>query len=135
MGQLIPQNINLWMGNSTIPSTSGLHHDYHDNLYILMRGNKSIDLYSFEDIASLYTVGDLERVHPNGRINYRGQPTRADGSHVLSEKALAASSAVQCAAAKLDEVIFYANPCLAYVHALNEIYMKFLKERRGCISR
>jgi len=50
MGNLIPQNINLWLGSSTISSSSGLHHDYHDNLYILMRGHKSIDLYTFHDI-------------------------------------------------------------------------------------
>ncbi|CAM9799805.1 unnamed protein product, partial [Choristocarpus tenellus] len=39
-GNLIPQNVNLWMGFSKEGSSSGLHHDFHDNLYILLRGRK-----------------------------------------------------------------------------------------------
>ena len=37
-GQLVPQQINLWMGAAG-PSgaSSGLHHDFHDNLYVLLR--------------------------------------------------------------------------------------------------
>jgi len=53
----------------------------------------------------MYPVGEVEYVHPNGRINYTGQKTKADGSHINSEKALEASLAVRSAAAKLDEVI------------------------------
>ena len=50
IGNLIPQNINLWMGNSTSTSTttegtsSGLHHDYHDNLYIVLKGKKKVSI-------------------------------------------------------------------------------------------
>ncbi|CAM9576855.1 unnamed protein product, partial [Sphacelaria rigidula] len=41
-GGLVPQNVNLWMGNSRGKgSSSGLHHDFHDNLYILLRGKKT----------------------------------------------------------------------------------------------
>jgi hypothetical protein len=29
---LVPQNMNLWMGRTQEGSSSGLHHDYHDNL-------------------------------------------------------------------------------------------------------
>jgi len=29
---LIPQSINMWMGRSDAPASSGLHHDFHDNL-------------------------------------------------------------------------------------------------------
>jgi hypothetical protein len=42
MGNLIVQNINMWMGCTSVPSTSGLHHDFHDNLYIVLRGTKII---------------------------------------------------------------------------------------------
>lgn len=42
MGNLIVQNINMWMGCSSEPSTSGLHHDFHDNIYIVLRGTKKI---------------------------------------------------------------------------------------------
>ena len=59
MGNLVLQNVNLWMGNSTQPSTSGLHHDYHDNLYVLLRGRKTFHLYSYEDIDSLYPAGEV----------------------------------------------------------------------------
>lgn len=42
-GALIPQNVNLWMGHSKkgAGSSSGLHHDFHDNLYLLLRGKKT----------------------------------------------------------------------------------------------
>ena len=77
MGNLIVQNCNLWMGCSSINSTSGLHHDYHDNLYILLRGTKKFILYNYCDAENLYPSGKIALVHPNGRINYEGQLTRA----------------------------------------------------------
>ena len=76
-GNLIPQNINMWFGSSKLPTSSGLHHDFHDNLYILLRGEKRITLFSPDDAHNMYTVGEIEKVHPNGRINYKGQPTNA----------------------------------------------------------
>lgn len=44
MGNLVVQNINMWMGCTSEPSTSGLHHDFHDNIYIVLRGSKQITL-------------------------------------------------------------------------------------------
>ena len=46
-GNLIPQNINLWMGNNNNPlgSSSGLHHDYHDNLHVVLKGKKRFRLF------------------------------------------------------------------------------------------
>jgi len=38
LGHLVVQNINMWFGSSSNSSSSGLHHDYHDNLYLLLRG-------------------------------------------------------------------------------------------------
>lgn len=49
LGKLVPQNLNLWMGRSKAGTSSGLHHDYHDNLYILLRGRKRFRLYSPAD--------------------------------------------------------------------------------------
>ena len=40
MSGMVPHNMNLWMGYSREGSSSGLHHDFHDNLYILLRGRK-----------------------------------------------------------------------------------------------
>jgi hypothetical protein len=91
MGNLIPQNINLWMGNNRAGSSSGLHHDYHDNLYLLLRGKKLFRLYSPQDTEKMYTRGQLVKVHPNGRINYEGEVTTAYGADPFSEAALLAS--------------------------------------------
>lgn len=85
LGNLIPQNINIWMGNNKEGSSSGLHHDYHDNLYILLRGKKRFRLYSPADAEKMYTRGELVRVHPNGRINYEGEETTAYGADPLAE--------------------------------------------------
>jgi Cupin-like domain len=54
-------------------SSSGLHHDYHDNLYVLLRGQKRFRLWSPDSAQRMYTRGALARVHSNGRINYVGQ--------------------------------------------------------------
>ena len=91
MGNLIPQNYNIWMGNSPFPSSSGLHHDYHDNLYVLLRGTKRIFLYTYEDALNLYTNGKIDYIHPNGRINYEQQRTNADGSSLSSLRAMKVS--------------------------------------------
>lgn len=79
MGNLVPQNINLWMGNAANGASSGLHHDYHDNLYIVLKGRKRFRLYSPLDAKKMYTTGELRKVHPNGRINYNGEETTAAG--------------------------------------------------------
>lgn len=90
MGNLIPQNINIWMGKSKSGSSSGLHHDYHDNLYIVVKGQKRFRLFSPKDIDKMYTRGRLHgpfHVHPNGRINYFNEPTTAYGADLQSDKA------------------------------------------------
>jgi hypothetical protein len=90
-GNLIVSNINLWMGRSSTWTTSGLHHDYHDNLYIMLKGQKQITLISPAFAENLYTVGELDIVYPNGRINYVGQPTFADGRSLEADKAWTAA--------------------------------------------
>jgi hypothetical protein len=90
-GNLVPQNINLWIGNSQTGASSGLHHDYHDNLYIVLRGTKRFRLFGPSDTEKMYTWGKLETVHANGRINYEGETTTAYGadpsSHAAAEAA------------------------------------------------
>lgn len=103
MGNLIPQNYNLWFGSSKQPSTSGLHHDYHDNLYILLRGEKHITLFSPHEAAAMYTYGDIARIHPNGRINYKGQLTNPDGSDPSSMASVQATAALNAATKLLAE--------------------------------
>jgi hypothetical protein len=104
LSTLIPSNINIWMGYSETYSTSGLHHDYHDNLYILLRGQKRFTLYSPDEARNMYTVGELLRVHENGRINYRGQPTNADGSDINASQAANLAAKLDSAASRLENV-------------------------------
>lgn len=61
--------IYLW----DVGASSGLHHDYHDNLYVLVKGKKAFHLWSPADAHSLYTHGKIARVHANGRIVYNGE--------------------------------------------------------------
>ena len=81
-GNLVPQQINLWLGSSTEGASSGLHHDYHDNFYVLLSGRKRFLLYPPALQPQMQTYGEAIAVHPNGRIVYRGQERmNADGSH------------------------------------------------------
>ncbi len=101
LGNLVPMNLNVWMGNTKEGTCSGLHHDFHDNLYVLARGRKRFELYSPADAPFMYTVGALAKVHANGRINYEGFPTNADGSEVGSLEALLASESKEAAEKEL----------------------------------
>lgn len=82
---LVPADINLWMGRSGgAPTSSGLHHDYHDNVYVLARGEKRFKVFSPLDAERMYTVGEIRVVHENGLINYKGSPaTLQDGDYTL----------------------------------------------------
>lgn len=99
---LIISNINLWYGQTKTQTTSGLHHDFHDNLYVMLKGEKEITLISPAYALELYTEGKIVKIHPNGRINYEGQLTEADGRDLQSEKALEAAQRLQEAALRLE---------------------------------
>ena len=104
-GNLIPQNVNLWLGSSVSEISSGLHHDYHDNLYILLKGKKRIRLFPPTAASSMYTYGELGKVYNNGRIVYKSQDrVRPDGASYQSEKAVKASLLVDRVAARMAEV-------------------------------
>ena len=75
-GNLVPMNVgNIWVGcapqNNTV--SSGLHHDYHDNLYCLIHGTKIIQLAPPESIYHMEMIGTLHTLHKNGRIVYKEQ--------------------------------------------------------------
>lgn len=70
MGNLVPQAVNLWMGCSQDGSSSGLHHDFHDNLYVLLCGRKRFRLYPPSKAGSMYTHGQVSKIHKNGRCVY-----------------------------------------------------------------
>ena len=77
----VPYQMNLWLGNSKNGSSSGLHHDFHDNLYILLNGKKRFTLVPPQFAKCLYTKGKVSKIHTNGLINYSGLSTRVDGAH------------------------------------------------------
>jgi Cupin-like domain len=77
-GHLQLQSCHLWLG-ATNKSSSGLHHDFHDNFYVLVRGSKHFVLYDPSCAPHMYLHGDIHAIHPNGLISYQSHPTHADG--------------------------------------------------------
>jgi len=89
LGNLVPHQVSLWQGyaGKGSCSSSGLHHDFHDNLYLLIRGRKRFRLFPPSAAELLYVSGDLQKIHNNGLIVYAlpGASTcpvsvRADGA-------------------------------------------------------
>jgi len=71
MGWSIISTMNVWMGRGTKGETSsGLHHDFHDNLYVLARGFKRFELYAPSECEKMYLKGRVTRVCENGMICY-----------------------------------------------------------------
>lgn len=70
LGDLVLQQCNLWLGNSKEGKSSGLHHDFHDNLYILLSGYKRFLLFPPSAHRYLHPRGLVDRVYPNGLIVY-----------------------------------------------------------------
>ncbi|KAG7361775.1 cupin-like domain containing protein [Nitzschia inconspicua] len=78
-GNLILSSCNLWMGSSEDGASSGLHHDYHDNFYLLLQGTKRFRLFSPDCAPMLHVYGTIHHIYPNGRISYVGSEAREDG--------------------------------------------------------
>ncbi|KAI8901783.1 cupin-like domain-containing protein [Globomyces pollinis-pini] len=81
---LILHQMNLWIGSTDKNGTSsGLHHDFHDNLYFLIQGKKEFTIFSPKDISNMYLNKDFLKVHFNGLIEYQQEPgdrIRSDGA-------------------------------------------------------
>lgn len=73
MSGLALSSMNLWLGQSRSGASSGLHHDFHDNLYILLKGRKRFILYPPKAAAHLRPYGSVEKVYKNGLIVYTGE--------------------------------------------------------------
>lgn len=78
---LILRCMNLWMGNSPNEIVTPLHHDFNDNLYVVVEGRKHFTLFPPSQAANLYTRGKLLEVEQNGNIRY----TSMDGMPHLSQ--------------------------------------------------
>lgn len=71
------KSINTWMGNSRKGIVTPLHHDFHDNLYVVVAGRKRFTLYPPDQARNLYPRGDLQRVRESGWIDYRDMKTQS----------------------------------------------------------
>lgn len=69
-------SINLWMGNSVDSITTPLHHDFHDNLYVVVQGRKQFVLFPPQQAENLYTRGKLLGIESNGFIRYESMQNR-----------------------------------------------------------
>lgn len=80
LGDLVLQQCNLWIGSGRDEKSSGLHHDFHDNLYILLSGHKRFVLFPPSAYPYLHLRGTVTHLHPNGLLVYEeGDRIRADG--------------------------------------------------------
>jgi hypothetical protein len=87
LDNLVLSTVNMWMGrtpSSSKWSTTGLHHDFHDNVYFLLRGKKRFNLVSPDEASKCQTRGKISKVHFNGRIEYaKLGSVRPDGAPKL----------------------------------------------------
>lgn len=89
-------------------SSSGHHHDFHDNLYILLRGKKRFRLFSPDSAEHQYTNGKILRVFPNGRIVYEGpgaEEVQADGSERKEAAAYLRRVELEAAVAEAERAV------------------------------
>jgi hypothetical protein len=86
MGNLTPYQINAWIGCSADGSSSGFHHDFHDNFYMLLAGEKQFRIASPNFTSERPTYGCKNNsnvlVHKNGLISYEGKMIREDAANV-----------------------------------------------------
>lgn len=82
LGNLVPHQITLWQGiaGKSFRTSSGLHHDFHDNLYVVVRGSKRFRLFPPSAAPHLRVVGKIRTIYKNGLVVYRSQNVRADGA-------------------------------------------------------
>jgi mannose-6-phosphate isomerase-like protein (cupin superfamily) len=60
----------LWMGNSPSPIVTVLHHDFNDNLYVVVEGRKQFTLFPPTEAHHLYPRGVIRRIAETGLIEY-----------------------------------------------------------------
>jgi hypothetical protein len=133
MGNLVLQQMNIWLGKSKSfkkestqnnvdgdnGTSSGLHHDFHDNLYILLKGKKRFILYPPSAVDHVNTHGKVQKIHQNGLIVYK-QPGMEEDDEEEEEEAdqIRADGLVQRDAAALK------------VQALEEIMDEYEKNKK-----
>ena len=112
MGNLTLHQINTWIGCSEDGTSSGFHHDFHDNFYMLLSGEKQFRISSPNMILEGPTYGCQAGrrvvVHGNGLISYDAGAIRDDGARkadVLKWKILKNPNNVEELKEELEEQI------------------------------
>jgi len=86
IGPLIPHRYNLWIGKGN-KTTTGLHVDFHDNIYRLISGKKTFRLYSPAMMSLIGLRGEITKMHENGLPQFAGHDIiRSDGASVIAAK-------------------------------------------------
>ena len=80
--------LEVHVGATCAEFVSRLHHDYHDTLYILLRGSVRFRLFPPTMAHRMYTHGQIRTVHPNGRIVYEGQVRPSPCWHTCSVRVI-----------------------------------------------
>ena len=77
---LILANANVWMGCAPAgrSTSSGLHHDFHDNVLVQVCGAKRVRMWDPSATNVLRPAGGRARVHANGRVVYGNERVEAD---------------------------------------------------------
>ncbi|ODV58401.1 Clavaminate synthase-like protein [Ascoidea rubescens DSM 1968] len=136
---LVSQQINLWVGSSSsgiksfsldkldikkddlgfgklLPTggtSSGLHHDHADNLYIPITGTKRFTIFAPSEAENLYTVGDVDIIYESGVIDYKTNNNAPSWQKVRSDGAIIEINLSNCnenASKKLDPPSFSKIP-------------------------
>ncbi|GME68120.1 unnamed protein product [[Candida] boidinii] len=117
---LVPQQINIWVGSSpkrsvdiekgidesqsdlgigrSVPgngTSSGLHHDHADNIYVPIMGHKRFTLFSPNNVTKLYTVGKVDKLYNSGVINYTRTPEFPSWANIREDGAMISEVAKQ----------------------------------------
>ena len=133
LGNLIPHQLSLWQGlaGREQRSSSGLHHDFHDNLYVLIRGRKRFRLFPPSTLPSLKVTGTPVTIHRNGLIVYKSSNAHssritvgADGAPLVTvaqQKRDDAERDLLAAEDTLASLRNVAKPCDAKIKAAERI--------------
>lgn len=80
---LVPFQYNMWLGGRQQRTNTPLHHDFHDNIYFLVRGQKEFRLFPPAEYTRCLPAGSVKEatLHRNGLISY-GPGIREDGAVV-----------------------------------------------------
>lgn len=79
---LVLQQMTLWIGGHKEVTSSGLHHDFHDNYYFVIQGQKTFTIYPPSDYPHLYLNGKVQHLYENGLFVYQNNSLSSHGTRL-----------------------------------------------------